>query len=235
MTKGIIFYTDNRIKNPIKARVESTILSAELPVVSVSLKPLDFGHNIVIHGMERGYITYLTQINAALISSSSDYVFFCEQDVLYPKSHFDFQPARNDIFYYNSNVWKWEFGHKKVVTYDRMLPLSCLCVNREFALEHYGARLELAQKRADELTSREPDLARKWGYEPGTKKKKRGGFSDDDFETWESEFPVIDIRHVGTFSPPKCTLGSFKYPPKNWREMAIAKLPGWDLKGMFNL
>ena len=163
-------------------------------------------------------------------------VFFTESDVLYPASHFDFIPPKDDIFYYNKNVWRWEFGSSIAIRHERMLPLSCLCVNREFALLYY----EMLEKKIkevglDRFKSREPELARKWGYEPGTKKKKRGGLTDDDFETWSSEYPNIDIRHKGTFSPPKVTLKSFKHQPVNWQEIPIDKIPGWNLRTLFNI
>ena len=76
----------------------------------------------------------------------------------------------------------------------------------------------------------EPDWARKWGYEPGTKKRKRGGFSDDDFETWQSRYPIIDIRHGKTFSQSKVTLDSFIHPPVNFKESSLDKIPGWNFK-----
>jgi hypothetical protein len=68
------------------------------------------------------------------------------------------------------------------------------------------------------------ELMRKWGFEPGTKKKKRGGLTDDDFETWSSEYPVIDIRHKGTFSPTKMKLEDFKHKPKSWEEINISDI-----------
>ena len=80
----------------------------------------------------------------------------------------------------------------------------------------------------DKFDSREPRLARIWGYEPGTKKKKRGGLTNDDFGTWKSKVPVIDIRHKGTFSPPKVSLESFNHEPKDWQEININKIKGWD-------
>ena len=235
MTKSIIYYTDNEIQEPIRSLVRFNILKSKLPIVSVSLKPIDFGHNIVFEG-KRGYTTYISQIRTALEVATEDYIFFCEHDVLYDPSHFYFTPRRDDIFYYNENVFRWQFGSKKVVAYDRMLPLSCLCVNRKFALEHYKLREQkIKEAGLDQFKSREPDLARKWGYEPGTKKKKRGGLTDDDFETWSSEYPNIDIRHKGTFSPPKVTLKSFKHQPVNWQEIPIDKIPGWNLRTLFNI
>jgi len=226
VAKGIIYYTDNRITDPIDRAVKERLLAVGLPIVSVSLKPIDFGTNFVLEGRTRSYPTMVDQIILALEKSDADDVFFCEHDVLYSKSHFDFSPARSDIFYYNENVWRWWYGDNHVIRHDRMLPLSCMCANREFALKHYRFRAEKIKEMGwDKIRSREPRWARLIGYEPGTKKKKRGGLTDDDFETWFSAEPVIDIRHDKTFSSPKIKLEDFKHAPKWWKEIPLSALP----------
>ena len=235
LDKQIVFYTDNQLPDPICSVVRDQLAGYGIPIVSVSLKPIDFGTNYVVD-LEPSYLTMVMQITRGLKESSARYVFFCEHDVLYPISHFDFVPERNDIFYYNDYVWRWEYPTDKAITYDRLFSLSSLCVNREFALDHYQKRLEaIKEKYLDRKQDGEPDWARKMGYEPGTKTKKRGGFSDDNFETWRSVYPIIDIRHKGTFSPPKTNLSGFKHPPENWRETNISMIPGWNLKRLFNL
>jgi len=231
--RSLIYYTDNRLRNSIYYVAQKYILEAGLPIISASLKSIDFGENEVIEG-ERSYPTIVKQIISCLKRSKTKYVFFCEHDVLYHKSHFDFTPIRDDIFYYNKNVWRWWYGSDKAIRYDRMLPLSCLCANREFVLDHYRRRQKMIKELGwSEIRSREPRWARLIGYEPGTKKKKRGGFSDDDFDTWSSEYPVIDIRHKRTFSSPKIHLKDFKHKPKWWEEIPIEEIPGWNLKKEF--
>lgn len=228
MTKGIIYYTDNRLTEPIFSEVQKQILKAGLPIVSVSLKPLGFGGNIALN-LSPGFLTMLKQITTALAAAKTDYVFFSEHDVLYPLSHFDFTPPLDNIFYYNAHVWRWKYPDNLAITYDRLISLSGLCVNREFALNHYQRRLQKIKEMNWEGDSRhEPDWARKWGYEPGTKKTKRGGFSNDDFATWTSKDAIIDIRHGKTFSPPKVTIDSFKHKPINWRQTTLDKIPGWQ-------
>lgn len=234
MNKGIIYYTDNRLAEPIFSHVQKQILNSGLPIVSVSLKPLDFGKNIVLK-LSPSYLTMIKQITIGLEESLVDYVFFCEHDCLYPLSHFDFTPQRGDIFYYNANVWRWKYPDNLAITYDRLISLSCLCVNRKFALDHYKRRLaKIKEMGWEKDSSREPQWARLWGYEPGTKKIKRGGFSDDDFEIWRSREPIIDIRHGKTFSQSKVTLDSFVHPPENFREITLDKIPGWNLNKLFN-
>lgn len=229
MTKGIIFYTDNKIEDPIKSTVEKYILQSGLPIVSCSLKPLDFGKNIVVD-RQRGFITYMTQIKTALENSDTDYVFFCENDVLYPLSHFDFTPPRDDIFYYNKNTWRWLYGSDFAITYDRLISLSGLCCNRKLALDHYTRRLEKALTMPPESNINEPSWARAWGYEPGTKKPRNGGFSELAFDTWSSKYPTVDIRHNGCLSKIKVALEEFKHPPTNWKQIPVSEIPGWNIK-----
>lgn len=230
MTRGIIYYTDNRLAEPIFSAVQKQLQQAGLPIVSVSLKPIDFGINISLD-LSPGYITMLTQITAALEAATTDIVFFCEHDVLYPLNHFDFTPEKDTVFYYNTNVWRWKYPENVVITYDRLISLSGLCVNRRFALDHYKRRLaKIKELQLGSDKRREPEWARKWGYEPGTKKRKRGGFSDDDFETWHSPDPIIDIRHGRTFTQSKVTLDSFVHQPVNWQESTLDKLAGWNFR-----
>lgn len=234
MEKSIIYYTDNRIGEPIVSNVQKT-LQVGLPIVSVSLKPIDFGENIYMD-YEPSFLTMMRQIFLGLTVSASKYVFFCEHDVLYPKSHFDFTPLKDNVFYYNDNVWRWDYPNDRLITYDRLISLSGLCVNRELAYKHYEKRLNHILENKWECDGlREPEWARKMGYEPGTKKIKRGGFTDDDFDTWKSDIPMIDIRHRKTYSPSKVNLERFKHAPTNWRETTMDKIEGWDLKEMFNL
>jgi hypothetical protein len=206
-----------------------------LPITCVSLKDTNFGdRRIVLENHSRGYVTYIKQINLALENAKEDYVFFCENDVLYHPSHFDFIPPKDDVFYYNSSIWRWKLWDFKLITYDKMRPLSCLCANREFALEHYKRRLKaIYDIGMDEFRSREPRRARIFGYEPGTKPRRRGGFSDDVCETWSSELPNIDIRHRRTFTSIKCDLKDFKNQPTNWQEIRYDEIPGWDLRKVF--
>ena len=195
MTRGVLYYTDNQIGEPICSLTRKHILVSGLPITSASLAPIDFGDNAVIEG-KRGYPTLVKQIISCLERSTAECVFFAEHDCLYPRGYWDFTPLRDDIFYYNENVWRWWWGSDTAIRHDRMLSLSGLCVSREFALDHYLKRQRMINERGwGGVEGKEPTWARRIGYEPGQKKKKRGGFSDDGFETWSSKLPVIDIRH----------------------------------------
>lgn len=234
MDKGIIYYTDNRLNNPIRDIARYYIKKSGLPIVSCSLKPIPFGKNIVLTGRLRSYPTFITQIYTALINLDTKYVFFCEHDVLYHKSHFDFTPPRDDVFYYNNNLWRWKLHNFRLVTYDKMRSLSCLCVNRKFAIEHYKKRLKKAEEMGlDSTRSREPRTARIWGYEPGAKPMNHGGFSDDLCDDYKSRGPNIDIRHNKTFTSIKADPKDFKELPPGFKEIKYYEMKDWDLKALF--
>lgn len=215
--KSIIYYTDNRPDEKILLMVRESILKSGLPIVSCSLKPIDFGLNIVLD-LEPGQVAMVKQIIAALEASEGEYIFFCEHDVLYNPSHFDFTPLRKDIFYYNTNVWRWDYEGNKVVTYDHFCSLSGLCVSKDRALAHYKKRLAaILGNGFDKLPGKNPGWARRMGYEPG---KKTGELTDE----WKSEYPNIDIRHSKTLTPIKMTIESFRHKPTGWKESTIDQI-----------
>jgi hypothetical protein len=231
--KGAIYYTDNRPKWFVLDKCREQIKKAcPYKIVSVSLhKPVDLGENICITDRERSYPTMLFQIVTALKKLDTKYVFFLEHDVLYHPSHFDFIPPTDHIYYYNVNNYRWHVREQYAITYDGLHSLSALCCNRETALKHFQARLDYVEAEGwDKERSREPRWGRVMGYEPGTKKKRRGGFSDEDFEIWRSEMPNVDIRHRHTFSSPKTRLDEFKHPPVNWKQVDIKDIPYWNLE-----
>jgi hypothetical protein len=177
------------------------------------------------------------QILLGLIVSQADTVFLTEHDVLYHPSHFDFDPPDRNIYYYNVNVWRWEYPGDKAITYNTIHSLSGLCADRKLLLKHMLRRIQLIEDQGlDQHQSREPQWARQMGYEPGTKKRRRGGPTDETYGDYESEYPDIDIRHPGTYSPGKTRLSEFKHPPDpdNWHEIHIDQIPGWEnVKGRF--
>jgi len=236
LTYGCIYYTDNRPKQFILDRCQKTLReNCPYPIVAVSLhKPVNLGENcttIILNDRERSYPTMIYQQVIALEKLDTDIVYFLEHDVLYHPSHFNYTPPTKEIYYYNINNYRWSIKEDFAVTYDGLHSLSMLCCYRETALAHFKARLKYVEDNLWEATrSREPRLGRTIGYEPGTKPKRRGGFSDETFVCWRSEFPNIDIRHRNTFSSPKTTLEEFKHPPTNWKEERLEDIPYWNMK-----
>lgn len=221
--KGIIYYTSHNVDEPLFSFVQANIKQSGLPIVSCSLKPLDFGINIVIDA-KPSPITMFRQILTALEALDTKIVFFCEHDVIYNSSHFSFTPLQPDIFYYNTNVWRVDPTTKKCITYDHLRSLSGLCCYRGLAIDHYKKRLRIIKEKGyDQIEGKNPAWARAMGYEPG-KPKRNGGIDDDEIAEWQSEFPNLDIRHNKTLTPTKMTLESFKHKPTGWIESNLDSL-----------
>lgn len=223
--RGIVYYTHNCLWKGMMEAVQEQLLKVGLPIVNVSLTPMDFGTNIVLDA-KPGVITMFKQILAGLEASDADAIFLCEHDVLYHRSHFDFVPSDPSVYYFNTNVWRWKYPRDHFITYDHLISLSGLCANRSLLLNHYYKRLELIEKRGWK-EGRDPNWARKIGYEPG-KLRRRGGFMDEATAEWHSDYPNIDIRHRRTITPPKVTLESFRHLPTGWRETTAEHIEGWE-------
>lgn len=216
MSVGAIYYTSNRVNSAIKEGCWRQLQKSGLPITV----------NDTVVG-KPGAVSMFKQIYDCLQRAEQTQVFFCEHDILYHLSHFDFVLPRDDIFYYNVSVWRWDYYSRKVITYDHHASVSGLCVNRELALEFYKRRLKIIDEKGyDKLpTFGNPDWARTMGYEPG-KSNKEGESALK--EEWRSEFPNIDIRHTRSMTAPKLNYEDFKRKPCNWREDVIENLLGWD-------
>ena len=215
-TKGIIYYTDNQADQMILDACQDQIkaCAGDMPIVSVSLKPIVFGKNIVLN-LERGRETYFKQILTALENIDTDIVFFCEHDVLYHPSHFEFTPDNKELFYYNDNKWKVDFETGQALFYH-CNQVSGLCGFRELLLEHYRWRVALNEKEG---------FTRK-GYEPGTRTKQ--------FAVWNSKFPNIDIRHKNTLTANRWSQDQFRDKSTCQGWVMADEVPFWGkTKGRF--
>lgn len=231
---GAIYYTDNELDENIAKACRKQIKKGikEKYIVSASLKPLAFGTNIHIN-LERGYLTMAKQILAALEKQTADIIFFCEHDVLYHPSHFQFTPPKRNIFYYNTNVWKVRTSDGHAMRTADMKQLSGLCCYRELALEHFRKRIEVFEKKYRILgTADFNSYVRKVGFEPGTHNRPER-IDDYKADGWESEFPNLDIRHDKNLTLSRWRKGQFRNQKftEGWQEKQVRQIDGWFENG----
>ena len=221
LSVGILYYTDFNADPKIMKMCQDQIkIGADgNRIVSVSLnKKLDFGDNIVMN-LERGNLTMFKQILTGLKALDTDIIFFCEHDVLYHPSHFQFIPPEKDIFYYNTNSWRVRLSDGHALYYKHK-STSGLCAYRELLIKEYEERVRRVE---DEGYHRN-------GYEPGTRKIKHRGFSDSNACGWKSEFPNLDIRHEKNMTRSVWDKSQFRDQRscQDWKEDKIQNLKGWD-------
>lgn len=221
ITKGMIYYTtntlDERIAKPVRDRLQLISDDKKIDIVSASLKKMDFGvKNVRFPSLTKSYYAMHKQILGALENSKADIIFFTEHDVLYHPAHFDFVPKDKETFYYNQNVWYLrEDGH--ALHYD-VNQLSGLCVYRDTAIAHFREKLARIEKEG---------FSRNMGFEPFTHNRVQW---DKTFkmETWNSEFPNIDIRFGVNSTGMRWKKEEYRNQKLliNWQESDTV-IPGW--------
>lgn len=209
--KAVIYYTDNRLNTTFanKVRHQITRCIKDKHIVSSTIGPLDFGRNYPLD-LEPSSAAMFKQILHGLRQLSDDekIVFLCEHDVLYHPKHFDFIPEKEDVFYYNTNVWRVRSSDGFSYRVDDCRQLSGLVAHKDLLIKHFTRRLELIEK---------DGFSMKMGYEPGTHNRKE---RVDDFtsEAYEAEYPNLDIRHGEN-------LTKSKWKPQDFRNKKYTR--GW--------
>lgn len=224
--KGLIYYTDSRVGETLMRNVQASIIAGAKhagisgkDIISVSLQPVKFGQNIVLP-LERGYLTMAKQILAGLEASKAEIIFFCEHDVLYHPTHFEFVPGRKDRYYYNTNVWKVRAEDGFAVHVDDMRQLSGLCGYRDTLVNHFKERVRRIEAEG---------FSRKMGFEPGTHNRKER-IDTLKSERWNSPYPNIDIRHDKNLTDSRWKPEQFRNQKHTigWTESDVSKIKGWD-------
>lgn len=212
-SREIIYYTAHqkpiKVAKKVQRQLNKISKAKDIPIRSVSLKPMSFGENIVLH-LPPGKMTYFAQIISALRTSKAEIVYMCEDDVLYHESHFDYLPA-DDKFHYNHNWWKIRPEDGFAVSWEAS-QVSGLIARRETLLNWYLDKVDNILKKGFDRR-----------YEPGGR--------DDSAQTvFFSDAPNIDIRLGGAMTANKWSLDDFrdKSTARNFQTSDIANLPGWD-------
>lgn len=238
ITKGMIYYTDNQLEDkvakPVREQLSKISKEKKIIITCSSLKKMEYGDkNVRFPSMKRGYLAMYKQILGALEKSSDNIIFFTEHDVLYHPSHFDFKPPKEDVFYYNQNVWFLRPTDGHALHYD-VNQLSGLCVYRDTALIHFRERFKLVEQKYEELVKSGDEtefnrFIRQMGHEPFThgRVKWKNQFK---YETWMSEFPNVDIKHGANATGQRWKKEQYRNQQLliNWTESEGWRIDGWD-------
>lgn len=209
MTKGVLYLTGNYLPEKTYKLCQKTLLEAigELELVSSSRQPIDFGKNVVTD-LPKGYECYFKQILAGLEALTSDLVFIAEDDVLYPKEHFNFTPPDDRIWY---DVHWWKVHKDGLAVSWEAEQVSGICAPREALLKWYRSRVA--------------------SYDPDNFDRKFEPLSGEGSQQWKSPRPHIDIRHDQNLTYSKRGLHHFrnKATAINFQSSTIDQIPGWSL------
>lgn len=177
----IIYCTSNRENSLFEQKIRDNISKVtNLPIISVSQKPIDFGTNICVGEVGVSGFCMFRQVQIGLREAKTKFVISAEADCLYGPDYFTFIPERDDVCYRNSNVYVMPdkrnfFFHKKEGATHAQI------VGREFYLETLNKLFEGAPE---------------WSAEEKNFPKERHRKEDifDKIEYWETENPVVQIK-----------------------------------------
>lgn len=182
----IIYYSSNREKPEFEERIRNNILkfSGNLPIISVTQKPIDFGRNIVVGDVGASGFNMFRQVQIACREAKTRFVLSAEADCLYPPDYFVFVPERDDVCYRDKNLYI--MGQHRTYFYKKEEGAThAQIVGREFYL-----------RTLDKLFVGAPD----WSVEEKnfpkerTHKKQEDVFAKSEIEFYETENPVVQIK-----------------------------------------
>ncbi len=182
----VLYYTSNRENEVFEEKIRQKLLEAmgDLPLISISQKPIDFGKNICVGDVGTSGFNMFRQVLIGCKAAITPFVISAESDCLYPPDYFTFVPPRDNVPYRNSNLYVMPdrrpfFFHKEEgATHSQV-------VGREFYIE----RLETLFKDAPE-----------WNVAEKNFPKERHHRSDvfNEIEHFKTENPVFQIKtHKG--------------------------------------
>lgn len=181
----ILYYTANRLDNNVANRVRQYLLEVakDIPIISISHEPLDFGHNIHVGYLDYGTYSIYKQILIGAMCARTKYVVCCEDDAIYPEEHFLYRP-RESTFEYNINKW---WVNEDIFFHSRVPNMIGCIAETELMVETLCKRFA---KYPHELTPTELDG---WG-EPG-RKEDVIGIDKPSMDKFRTVSPIFALNH----------------------------------------
>jgi hypothetical protein len=149
----IIHITDNSLDPKLAAFCRNMLVSAahDIPIISVSQRPIDLGTNICVGDIGRNWISLYNQLLAGISAATTPWVAICEHDCLYSHEHLSHQPPDPGVFWYNSNCWlvQWGGNHPELngmySYWPKRLALSQLICHKDLLAKCITERLDILQ------------------------------------------------------------------------------------------
>lgn len=120
MDKTIIYYTCNREDEAFEEKIKNKLLElhGNIPIISVSHKPIKLGKNICIGIRQPSNVLLFHQLLLGCKEAKTPFVINAEADFLYAPDYFNFKPTNGNKIYRFNNIklmykYHWGFFRKK--------------------------------------------------------------------------------------------------------------------------
>ena len=138
----IIMLTANKVPKKWAQFHKEKLLEAagSSPIITISREPLDWGMNL-LQDEEYGVSNIYFQLLKGAKKAVTDYIAVAEDDILYPKEHFEYRPAK-DTFAYNMNRFNLFTWGKPTFFWKYRMTNSTLIASRELVIEALEERFK---------------------------------------------------------------------------------------------
>jgi hypothetical protein len=180
----LIYYTANLVEERFAENVRKRLLQFNLPIISVSHKPLSFGRNICVGDIGVSIYNIYKQVLIGCKEAKTEYVACCEDDALYTLDHFLRRP-RNAFLY---NINRWNVNHDAFF-HRRRVNMSMCIAPTKMMVDTLCARFD---KFPAPLVREKGELI---GFgEPGRSEEKLG-LPKVKMDTFYSDTPTLVFNH----------------------------------------
>jgi hypothetical protein len=222
---SILYLTDNSVSAEIGDLCKRILQreAGDIPIVSVSQRPIDFGRNVCVGEIGRSWMSLYRQILAGLDAIDTENVVIAEHDVLYTAEHLNWKPPHENAFFYNFSHWlvEWHGNHPEIDGMYSYWP-------KRTALSQLICTVSLLRQSTEEVMrlldmGLKVDKGLHWYGEPGqTSEQFRRAFVEassgrptqlqaylkDYITKYDTEYfrtvqPNLDIRHGSNFTGSK--------------------------------
>ncbi len=139
----VIYYTSNREKKTFENKIKTKLLEVigDIPLISVSQKPIDFGENICVGDVGVSNQNAFRQFQLGAINAKTPFVAVAEANCLYPREYFEYLPPNLNVCHRYDNVWiMYKYSKAEFV---RKAYSECAQVwGREILIRHIEKRLK---------------------------------------------------------------------------------------------
>lgn len=196
----ICYYSANQESPVFEQKIIDNLIkqAGDIPIISVTRKPLRLGKNICIGEQSICYINSFRQLLVGLEEAKTEFCIAAESDCLYPPEYFQFTPPTNDNVYRYTNLWVHFDGR------DRFWKKSCV---------------EAAQMcdRLHWIKSIKKVLAGHDGWNPAPNKDLPLIFTTRDKYSWTGKNPVLYFK----------THNGINFKTGYDQEGSVKELPYW--------
>ena len=103
----VVYFTSNQEELSFEEKIRNKLLQTigDIPLISVSQKPIDFGKNICVGDIGVTNQNAWRQLQIGAQAAKTKFICAAESDYLYPREYFDFIPETDDVAYRPDEVW----------------------------------------------------------------------------------------------------------------------------------